>query len=103
MRRKDVKTVITYYFGIKAMRKVLAVEWAELEDEYNGLRGMSFDGAPHSSAPGKPTEELAAQVDERNVWDRMEEISVRDRVLVMDQEDIRGCLDVLKGDRKSVV
>ena len=45
MRRKDVKTVITYYFGIKAMRKVLAVEWAELEDEYNGLRGMSFDGA----------------------------------------------------------
>ena len=103
MRRKDVKTVITYYFGIKAMRKVLAVEWAELEDEYNGLRGMSFDGAPHSSAPGKPTEELAAQVDERNVWDRMEEISVRDRVLVMDQEDIRGCLDVLKGEYKRLI
>jgi len=37
MRRKDVKTVIAYYFGIPAMRVLLADERAELEDEYNGL------------------------------------------------------------------
>ena len=34
MRRKDVKTVIAYYFGIPAMRVLLADERAELEYEY---------------------------------------------------------------------
>ena len=41
MRRKDVKTVISYYFGIPAMRVLLADERAELEDEYDGLHGIS--------------------------------------------------------------
>ena len=103
MRRKDVKRVIAYYFGIPAMRAELAVERAELEDEYNGLRGTSYDGAPHSSTPGKPTEELAARVDARNVRSRLEEISVRDHVLVRDHEIIQGCLDVLKGEYKRLI
>ena len=80
MRRKDVKTVIAYYFGIPAMRVLLADERAELEDEYNGLHGTSVDGTPHSSTPGNPTEALAVRVDAKNVWNRLEEISVRDRV-----------------------
>ncbi len=63
MRRKDVKTVIAYYFGIPAMRVLLADERAELEDEYNGLHGTSVDGVPHSSTPGNPTETLAVRVD----------------------------------------
>ena len=96
MRRKDVKRVIAYYFGIPAMRAELAVEREELEDEYDGLRGTAYDGAPHSSTPGKPTEELAARVDARNVWNRLEEIAVRDHVLIVDRENIQGCLDVLK-------
>ena len=41
MRRKDVKTIIAYFYGIPAMRRMLADEQAELEDEYNGLRGTS--------------------------------------------------------------
>lgn len=103
MRRKDVKTVIAYYFGIPEMRALLADERAELEDEYNGLRGTSYDGAPHSSTPGKPTEDLAAQVDARNVRNRLEEISVRDHVLVRDREIIQGCLDALKGEYKRLI
>lgn len=103
MRRKDVKTVIAYYFGIPAMRRLLADERAELEDEYNGLCGTSYDGTPHSSMPGKPTEELALQVDAKSVQSRMEEISVRDHVLAVDQEDIRGCLDTLKGEYKRLI
>ena len=103
MRRKDVKTIITYYFGIPAMRAELAVERAELEDEYSGLRGASYDGAPHSSTPGKPTEELAARVEARNVRNRLEEIEVRDHVLVRDREIIQGCLDVLKGEYKRLI
>lgn len=103
MRRKDVKTVIAYYFGIPAMRVLLENERAELEDEYNGLRGMSMDGAPHSSMPGNPTEALAVLVDTRNVWNRLEEISVRDNVLLMDREIIQGCLDVMKGEYKKLI
>lgn len=103
MRRKDVKTIIAYYFGIPAMRVLLADERAELEDEYNGLHGTSLDGAPHSSTPGNPTEALAVRVDARNVWSRLEEISVRDRVLVMDRDIIQGCLDALKGEYKRLI
>ena len=103
MRRKDVKTVIAYYFGIPAMRALLADEQAELEDEYNGLHGTSMDGMPHSPTQGKPTEALAVYVDARNVYNRLEEISVRDRVLVMDRDVIQGCLDVIKGEYKRLI
>ena len=103
MRRKDVKTIIAYYFGIPAMRAELAVERAELEDEYDGLCGTSYDGAPHSPTPGKPTEELAMRVDAQNVRNRMEEIAVRDHVLAIDRENIQGCLDVLKGEYKRLI
>lgn len=103
MRRKDVKTVIAYYFGIPAMRVLLADERAELEDEYNGLHGTPVDGMPRSSTPGRQVETLAERASERNVRNRLEEISVRDRVLVMDREIIRGCLDVMKGEYKRLI
>ena len=44
MRRKDVKTIIAYFYGIPAQRRLLDQERAELEAEYNGLRGTSYDG-----------------------------------------------------------
>ncbi|NCE63044.1 hypothetical protein D1159_00260 [Pseudoflavonifractor sp. 524-17] len=103
MRRKDVKTVIAYYFGIPAMRRMLADERAELEGEYDGLRGIAYDGMPHNSTPGKPTEVLALQADARNVWNRMEEISVKDRVLTMDRDMIQSCLDAIKGEYKRLI
>ncbi len=103
MRRKDVKTVIAYYFGIPAMRRILADEWAELEGEYDGLRGTDYAGMPHSPTPGKPTETLALQADAQNVRNRMEEISVKDRVLAMDRDMIQGCLDVIKGEYKRLI
>ena len=103
MRRIDVKKIIAYYFGILKMRAELADERAELEDEYNGLHGVSYDGTPHNSMPAKPTESLAIQADARNVRGRLEEISIRDRVLEMDRENICGCLDVLKGEYKRLI
>jgi DNA-directed RNA polymerase specialized sigma24 family protein len=103
MRRSDVKRVINYYFGIPGMRALLADERAELEDEYNGLRGTSYESVGHSSTPGKPTEVQAQRVDALNVRGRLEEIAVRDHVLVTDQEHIRGCLDVLKGEYKRLI
>ena len=42
-------------------------------------------------------------MDARNVWNRLEEIAVRDHVLIVDRENIRGCLDVLKGEYKKLI
>lgn len=103
MRREDVKTVIAYYFGIPVMRAELAVERVELENEYNGLRGMSMDGMPHSSMPRKPVEELTERVDARNVWSGLEAVSVRARVLEADQEKVKDCLDTIKGEYKQMI
>ena len=103
MRRKDVKTIIEYFYGIPQQRRLLDQERAELEAEYNGLRGTSYDGVPHSSTPGKPTEEMVARVDARNVRNRLEEIAVRDHVLIVDRDNIQGCLDVLKGEYKKLI
>ena len=103
MRRKDVKTIIEYFYGIPQQRRLLDQERAELEAEYNGLRGTSYDGVPHSSTPGKLTEEMAARVDARNVRNRLEEIAVRDHVLIVDRDNIQGCLDALKGEYKKLI
>lgn len=103
MRRNDVKTIIAYYYGIPTMKKLLDSERTELEDEYNGLRGTSVDGMPHSFTLGKPTEELAERTDARNVWGRLEAISVRQCVLDADGETIQGCIDALKGEYKHLV
>lgn len=98
MRRKDVKTIITYFFGIPAQRRLLDQERAELEGEYSGLRGMSLDGMPHSSTPGKPVEELAERVDAGNVWGKLETVTVRAHVLEADREKIQDCLNAINGE-----
>ena len=43
MRRKDVKTIIAYYFEIPDMRKGFTAERARLESEYDGLRGRRHE------------------------------------------------------------
>lgn len=103
MRRKDVKTVIAYYFEIPAMRAGFTAERARLESEYNGLRGTSMDGMPHSSTPGKPTEELAAKMEANNTWGRIQEIAVKIQVLQADAAEIRGCMDALNGRYKTLL
>jgi len=103
MRRKDVKTVIAYYFEIPAMRAEFTAERVRLENEYNGLCGTSMDGMPHSSMPGKPTEELAAKAETNNTWGRIQEIEVKMQVLQADEANIRGCMDALNGRYKTLL
>jgi len=98
MQRKDVKTIIAYFYGIPAQRRLLDQEQAELEDEYNGLRGTSYDGMPHSSTPGKPTEALALQADAWNVWGKLEAVAVRVHVLETDREKIQDCMNAINGE-----
>lgn len=98
MRRKDVKTIIAYFYGIPEQRRLLDQERAELEGEYNGLRGMSLDGMPHSPTPGKPVEELYERVDAGNVRGKLEAVAVRVHVLETDREKIQDCLNVINGE-----
>lgn len=98
MRRKDVKTIIAYFYGIPAQRRELDQQRAELEDEYNGLRGMSMDGMPHSSTPGKPMEALVERVDARGVWGELEAVAVKAHVLEADREKIQDCLNAINGE-----
>ena len=103
MRRNDVKKIIAYYYGIPAMRRLLDAERADLESEYDGLRGAPMDGMPHGSAPGKPTEALAERMDAMNVWNRLETIDVRAHVLSMDRDLICSCIDALNGEYKRLL
>ncbi len=103
MRRKDVKTIVAYYYGIPAQRRLLDKERAELEDEYNGLHGTPMDGMPHSPASGKPTEDLAANAEAENTWVRIQEISIKVQVLHADEARIRDCLDTIKGEYKRLI
>ena len=103
MRNKQVETVILYYHEIPEMVKLLKQEQSELEDEYNGPRGIVLDGAPHGSTPGNPTATLVEQVDDRNTRDRLEEISVKMQVLVADAAVIRDSIDAVRGKYKRLI
>ena len=103
MRRKDVKTIIAYFYGIPAMRRMLADEQAELEDEYNGLRGTSYDGMPHSSTPGKPVEKLAERAVAGNVWGKLEAVAVRLHVLEADREKIQDCMNAINSEYTRII
>ena len=103
MRRKDVKTIIAYFYGIPAMWQMLADEQAELEDEYNGLRGTSYDGMPHSSTPGKPVEKLAERAVAGNVWGKLEAVAVRLHVLETDREKIQDCMNAINSEYTRII
>jgi len=103
MWKKQVETIITYYYGIPAMVKLLKQEKADWETEYCGLHGIPVDGLPHGSTPGNPTASLAERMDEKRVKYRMDEIDVKIQVLAADEAAIRGCLDALRGEYKKLL
>ena len=81
----------------------LAQEREELEGNYYGLRGLAYDGTPHSSSPGKPTEEAGLRALESGAGDRLAEIKANETVLSADAAAIRGCLDAVNGKYKQVI
>lgn len=85
------------------MLRLLQQEREELEGNYYGLRGLAYDGTPHSSSPGKPTEEAGLRALESGVGDRLAEIKANEMVLSADAAAIRGCLDAVNGRYKQVI
>ncbi len=103
MQCEDVKRVAMYYRAIPGMLRLLRQEQAELEEGYNGLRGLAADGMPHGSSPGKPTEAMGIQAAEHGVGSRLGEIEEQMRVLASDAAAIRSCLDTLNDKYKHVI
>lgn len=103
MRRNGAENIVLYYKAIPGMTKLLKQERAELEDDYNSLRGTSYDGMPHGSTPGKPTEEQAVRLAEKGVYDRLQEIVVRLEVLDADAATIRRAMDDMSSKYKSLL
>ena len=103
MRRNGAENVMLYYRAIPGMIKLLRQEQQGLESDYNSLRGTTYDGMPHGSTPGKPTEEQAVRLSEKGTYDRLQEIRVRLDVLDADAATIRTALDAMSGKYKSLV
>jgi len=103
LRRDDVKAVLAYYFGMAASYELLEEERRELGNAYCSLRGTSLDAMPRSAVTGRPTEQQVKRVEELDAHDRLSEIAVREHVLAMDRDEIRGCLDTMKSEHKKVL
>lgn len=103
MQFESVKHIAQYYKAIPGMLRLLQQEREELEGNYYGLRGLAYDGTPHSSSPGKPTEEAGLRALESGVGDRLAEIKANEMVLSADAAAIRGCLDAVNGRYKQVI
>ena len=67
MQFESVKHIAQYYKAIPGMLRLLQQEREELEGNYYGLRGLAYDGTPHSSSPGKPTEEAGLRALEKDI------------------------------------
>ena len=103
MQSEEVKKILWYYQEIAGMSKMLKREEEELEEEYNGLKGIGLDGMPHGTSLGRPTELFAEQIAGKNIGNRLGEIKVKMQVLESDAAIIRACLDLLNGKYKRVL
>lgn len=103
MERHEAELIIKYYYAIPAMRRLLAEERKELEDECFGVRGVAMDGMPHAVTPGRPVEAAAIAYEESGAAERCREIAARIDALNGDAAKIRLSLDALNGRYKRVV
>ena len=84
MREKNVKEIVRYYYEIPEMVRLLKTEQREQESLYDTLKGTGGDGMPGGGGPGKPVEAAVIRLDERGVYERLQEIHVR--LLVLEGE-----------------
>ena len=103
MQSEGVKKILRYYQEIAGMVKLLKWEEGELEEEYNGLKGVGLDGMPHGTSLGRPTEIFAERIAGKNIGNRLGDIKVKTQVLESDAAVIRACLDLLNGKYKRVL
>lgn len=103
MERHNAELIIKYYYAIPAMKRLLAEERRDLEEECFGVRGVAMDGMPHSTAPGRPVEAAAIAYEDSGAAERCREIATRIDTMNADAAKIRCCFDAMNGKYKRVV
>lgn len=103
MDRKRAELIVRYYYAIPEMVRLLQIERAEIDAEYNTLGAANLDGMPRGRAPGKPVEGLAIALGEWGTLARRREIEDKIRELTSDAAQIRPCLDCLHSRYKRVL
>lgn len=102
-RVENAKWVALYYKEIPWMLRLLRQERDELEEVYNGLRGVASDGMPRGASPGDPTQAMGLRAAENGVGDRLRKIGELEKLLMADEESIRACMDAVSGRYKQII
>lgn len=102
-RIEIARWVALYYKEIPGMLRLLRQERDELEEEYNGLRGVAADGMPRGASPGDPTQAMGLRAAENGVGDRLRKIGELEKLLMADEESIRACMDAVSGRYKQII
>lgn len=103
MQRKEAQTIVLYFYAIPGMVAVLNRERREIEEDYYSLRGVSMDGMPHGTTPGKPVESVAIALEESGAADRLREIGNRVGELEADRREIQAVIDGLNSRYNSIL
>lgn len=101
MQPQNVKKIISYYGEIPKMIKSLKLEKAELEDKYNLLRN-AMGGTSKNSAPANLIETFVC-LDDGDLGNKIQEVTVKIQVLYMDSMTIKNCLDSVRSTYKQII
>ena len=103
MRQQEVKQILRYSQMIPQMRRLLLAEREELEEEYDSLRGISFEAVPGGGAVENPVERRTARLEELGAHRRLKEIETGLSQLARDAETVRMLVDGLNPVYKTLL
>lgn len=103
MTIEQARQVLLYMGEMKAMRKEIRRERAEIEVEYCGLKSPKMDGMPHRSSPESAVALAAERMDAEGDGDRLRALAERERLLQEDEMLIRGVLDRMRAVYKTLL
>ena len=97
MSGSDAEIVLRYYVQIGQMLQFVRREQAEMELNYNTIRGTGLDGMPKGSGTGDVVGRTATKLAEDGVAEQIQALQIRQVVLCQDSEDVAQALQAIAG------
>lgn len=97
MSGTDAEIVLRYYVQIGQMLQFVRREQAEMELNYNTIRGTGLDGMPKGSGTGDVVGRTATKLAEDGVAEQIQALGIRQMVLCQDAEDVAQALQTMNG------
>lgn len=97
MSGTDAEIVLRYYVQIGQMLQFVRREQAEMEMNYNTIRGTGLDGMPKGSGTGDVVGRTATKLAEDGVAEQIQALQIRQAVLCQDSEDVAQALQAIAG------